>query len=144
MLQVPRLIISVCTVFFAEATAAMTAGAFIGAASIAGQWLGVEAAVNKFDIGSIVYSDSGSSIPHNTERFLGLELHDGSQTYYGWVSVKSEFVGYTGYIRGWAYQTEPGKSIVAGFIPEPSALLLGAPAFAAFCIRRRRGEYAPG
>ena len=27
-------------------------------------------------------------------------------------------------IRGWAYETEPGKPILAGSVPEPSTLLI--------------------
>jgi len=43
-------------------------------------------------------------------------------------------------IRGWAYETESGKPILAGSIPEPTTLLLAWASLGFYMmIRRRRG-----
>jgi hypothetical protein len=45
-------------------------------------------------------------------------------------------------IHGWAYESEPGKPIIAGAIPEPSALLLACAALGSWLVLRR-GKVSP-
>lgn len=103
-------------------TVGLELGAVIGAATTPGVW--VERFPGPFLVGSIVYSSGGSTIPYDTERFFAVELHLDGELHYGWIAVKTLFTGNSGYVRGWAFETDPDTEILAGVIPEPSVVLL--------------------
>lgn len=44
--------------------------------------------------------------------------------HYGWLDIEGVITSPVLRIHGWAYETEPGKGIIAGAIPEPSSLVL--------------------
>ena len=73
-------------------------------------------------------------------RYAGLEFYDlDHEPHYAWLAFRkddSQLSG--GVLEGWAYETIPGKSILAGAIPEPSAGLLTLLGMAVFFARRRR------
>lgn len=64
--------------------------------------------------------------------FIGLEFEANDGTHYGWLDIEGAYFSIEDlnlsetslYIHGWAYETEPGKGIIAGAIPEPSSLCL--------------------
>jgi len=70
--------------------------------------------------------------------FLGLEFEISGQTHYGWIEIES--IQDFGPIRfhRWAYESEPGMSIRAGAVPEPSAGMLLCVTLASCLLRRRR------
>ena len=46
-------------------------------------------------------------------------------------------IDFGGWVDSWAWESEPGKAIVAGAVPEPSAGLLVLPAVGLLARRRR-------
>jgi len=70
--------------------------------------------------------------------FLGLEFEISGQTHYGWIEIES--IQDFGPIRfhRWAYESEPGMSIRAGAVPEPSAGMLLCITLASCLLQRRR------
>lgn len=56
--------------------------------------------------------------------YIGIEFEIDSATHYGWIDVQghSSFPHLTVY--GWAYESTPDMSIIAGAIPEPGTLYL--------------------
>jgi len=70
--------------------------------------------------------------------FLGLEFEISGQTHYGWIEIESiQDFGPVRFHR-WAYESEPGMSIRAGAVPEPSAGMLLCVTLASCLLRRRR------
>ena len=61
--------------------------------------------------------------PNSSDRYLGLRIISGAQTYYGWarlsVFVDKGEASFT--IKDYAYESTPGKSIHAGAIGAPLA-----------------------
>lgn len=123
---------------------ALRAGELIGAIPAVGEWTGLADSWNSADYGaSILYSiyEQGtiSNIPMSEETWLGLEYHLEDGVHYGWVSLRSGLSSTNAvYIYGWAYESEPGKPIIAGMIPEPSSALLLAGAASTLALRRKR------
>lgn len=73
------------------------------------------------------------------EAYLGVEFRIGNETHYGWVQVDTPFLAGGGIIKSFAYESEAGKPIVAGVIPEPSVIFLaGFGMVSAVSIRRRK------
>jgi hypothetical protein len=79
--------------------------------------------------------------------YVGVQFLIGGQTHYGWVEVEVPLLGVNGgFVRSFAYETQPGVPILAGAVPEPSALLLLISGLAVPLCRRwrcpavRRGE----
>ena len=92
--------------------------------------------------------------------YMGLEFKINGQTHYGWIQFEGfghpsvvfpvydeagNIVTYVnipsilgGRINSWAYETEPGKPIIAGAVPEPSQTLLLVAGF--ICLLARRGR----
>ncbi len=70
--------------------------------------------------------------------FVGLEFEAEDGTHYGWLDIEGVITSPVIKVRGWAYETEPGKGIVAGAIPEPSSVGLLALGAGAIWLRRRR------
>jgi PEP-CTERM motif len=94
---------------------------------------------------------SGVQVPFNGPNFIGLggqtrylglqmELNNSGAFNYGWIGVRiTNEADATGEVVGWAYETLPGVSILAGTVPEPSTItsaLLGGAAIAGFVWRR--------
>lgn len=88
----------------------------------------------RYNIGS-----SGSFL--GIRGYLGIEFLIDGQVHYGWMDLDNYQWNQTE-IHGWAYETEPGKSILAGAIPEPSIPLLAVGAAGLLLKRRRAMETA--
>jgi len=100
-------------------------------------WNGLADQINQFDDGgAIIYKCNGrvqpgsppecnSVIPALETRYVGLELEKDGNTHYGWVAINSELsVLQHVNVTAWAYETDPGVSIIAGAVPEPSGSFL--------------------
>lgn len=87
----------------------------------------------------------GSNSLQFADAYIGVEFMAADGIHYGWI----QYVGYShpekglghylpgGFIDSWAWETRPGVPIVAGAIPEPSAVvLLGIMACACLGLRR--------
>ena len=81
----------------------------------------------------------GNSAPFE-QKYLGLRFERGRDIHYAWMAVSGFRGGEPGkevFIHAWAWESEPGKGIRAGAIPEPGAGWL-AMAGGWLCMRRRR------
>jgi len=56
--------------------------------------------------------------------YMGVEFDIEGATHYGWIDLYVAEYGPYGEIYGWAYETDPGVSILAGAVPEPSTIVL--------------------
>jgi hypothetical protein len=82
--------------------------------------------------------DSGTSgFFVGTRGFIGVEFLIEGQVHYGWIDLDN-YTWWQSEIHGWAYESEPGKPILAGAIPEPSATGAAAVAVVSLLLRRRR------
>lgn len=78
------------------------------------------------------------------EGYMGVQFLIEGQVHYGWLEISNDFLPPHGLslqatkILGWAYETEPGKPIVAGAIPEPSGTSIAVLAATGLLLRRRR------
>ncbi len=72
------------------------------------------------------------------EAYLGVEFQIVNNTHYGWVLVDTPFDFGGGYIKSFAYETEPGKAIIAGAVPEPSYSILFVMGILTLLVKRRR------
>lgn len=81
------------------------------------------------------------------DGYIGLEFRLAGEVHYGWVHLDAsgllpdrfgELQGGGGPITGWAWETTPGKGIVAGAIPEPTTACLTFIAGGMVLLRRRR------
>lgn len=95
-----------------------------------------------------------------SDAYIGVEFEAEDGIHYGWI----RFTGFPlmafpilnedgtfsgdylrglnqpgGYIHSWAWETEPGKAIVAGAVPEPGSSILGGIAALGLLAKRRRG-----
>lgn len=87
--------------------------------------------------------DSGTSgFFVGARGYIGIEFRIDGQIHYGWIDL-SNSTWWQSEIHGWAYESEPGKPIIAGAVPEPSAACLAAMALVGgVLLRRRRGRMA--
>lgn len=86
--------------------------------------------------------DSGTSgFFVGTRGYIGVEFLIEEQVHYGWIEL-SNLTWWQSEIHGWAYESEPGKSIIAGAIPEPGAAILVALASCALGFHRGRNRPA--
>ena len=135
---------------------ALERGAKIGPAGIAsaffGSYAGLVAGTNNTRVGNESYYSRGYWAGNLKNRYLGVRFQLKGQTHYGWIrltvttNVKSGRPSLEATITGYAYETIPGKSIIAGatkgpdnteptaslntLVPEPASLgvlALGAP-----------------
>lgn len=86
----------------------------------------------RYNVGS-----SGSFL--GIRGYLGIEFLIDGQVHYGWMDLDNYNWNQTE-IHGWAYETDPGKPILAGSIPEPSAPLLACATLGSCLFIRRRCE----
>jgi hypothetical protein len=83
------------------------------------------------DFATLVSVFEGPSGPVYGGRFagqrayIGVEFGAADGTHYGWIDIYVASGAYAE-VYGWAYETDPGVSIIAGAIPEPSTMLLFA------------------
>ena len=64
---------------------------------------------------SFVYYDTQGHWQHVTNRYLGLAMRIDGQIHYGWARLSTSGVlDFQALLTGYAYETEAGKSIVAG------------------------------
>ena len=80
-----------------------------------------------------------------TTGYIGLQLNNGDDTYYGWAQVTAancnNFSSASLTVHDWAYNNVDGELITAGAVPEPAtAGLLGISALALYGIRRIYGR----
>jgi hypothetical protein len=55
--------------------------------------------------------------------YIGVEFDSGGANHYGWIDIYVASGAYAE-VYGWAYESNPETSIVAGAVPEPSTMLL--------------------
>lgn len=76
--------------------------------------------------------------------YLGVQFLIDGQVHYGWIDVDNDGapplgIPYYGLkIHGWAYETEPGKPIIAGAVPEPGVSLLFGMSLIGLAFHRHR------
>ena len=74
----------------------------------------------------------------NTD-YVGVRFLAGGEVHYGWVEVEVPFDGFPGgYIKRYAWESEPNTPITAGALPEPSRTLLLLFGILPLLHRRRR------
>ena len=98
------------------------AGQSIGETPLPGStWWEDESLFSAWDnIGSI-----GIWVPPNEAGYFGIRFTIDSGSHYGWVYLDNSWgAAGGGDILGWAYETTPYTSILAGAVPEPSTLVL--------------------
>lgn len=67
----------------------------------------------------------GFWIPPDVTGYFGVQFLIGENTHYGWVFLDNSWGALGGGdIYGWAYETTPYTSILAGAVPEPSTFML--------------------
>jgi hypothetical protein len=89
---------------------------------------------------------SGPSPMQFADGYIGVEFAAADGIHYGWIqyvgfSHSEKGIGYPllgGFIDSWAWETQPGVSIVAGAIPEPSAMTLVVVTAISLMQRRRK------
>ena len=86
----------------------------------------------------IVLSTGHTGEFYNHRGFVGLEFEADDGTHYGWLDVEGIQGRPSVQIRGWAYEIEPNKGIVAGAIPEPSSMILFIVGIAGVWTLRKR------
>jgi hypothetical protein len=83
------------------------------------------------------------------DGYLGLEFELADGIHFGWMhfdasanlrNEQGSFIGVGGLIDGWAWETTPGQGIIAGAVPEPSAVLLTALSVAGLFLWRQRSK----
>lgn len=80
---------------------------------------------------------------HNTQfterSTIGIEFEAEDGTHYGYFDVSpAPYIAPRITLHGWAWETQPGVPILAGQVPEPSALLLLGLTATTLLMRRRR------
>lgn len=97
-------------------------------------WSGANLAT-LFKDSSTVYSNFAANIT----GYVGLIYDDGTNIYYGWMSIVRESDSPFLTVTGFGYNSTPGEAAIVGAVPEPStAALLGLGAIAALSAARRR------
>ena len=72
------------------------------------------------------------------EAYIGVQFDSQGTTHFGWILVDTPFDFGGGTIKAFAYETEPGKAIFAGSIPEPSGVILIGTGSILLLARRKR------
>ena len=73
----------------------------------------------------------------NVTGHVGVQFYAADGLHYGWIRVRGGEYN-DGRILDYAYNTEPGQSIAAGAVPEPSTWALLGLGLAALCLLRKR------
>ncbi|MFZ0321451.1 MAG: hypothetical protein WAL56_20170 [Candidatus Sulfotelmatobacter sp.] len=64
---------------------------------------------------SFVYYDTQGHWQHVTNKYLGLAMRIDGQIHYGWARLStSRVLNFQAVLTGYAYETDPGKPVVAG------------------------------
>ena len=71
-------------------------------------------------------------------RYLGVRFERDGALHFGWLAISgyNEVIGEELFIHAWAYESEPGKGLIAGQIPEPCSSLLLVSGVLLLCTRR--------
>jgi len=69
--------------------------------------------------------------------YMGVEFDIAGVMHYGWIDLWVAPDNPYAEIYGWAYETDPGVSIIAGAIPEPATILLLLGGVVAVVVSRR-------
>lgn len=122
----------------------------IGAESAMGSLTSEFWAYNSETPDDLTYFQLASGVPSNIASYGGtffgkraylgmrIELAPG-EFHYGWVDIANTLAKPWNYeIRGWAWESEPNKAILAGAVPEPSGLCLIIIGACGSLLRRRR------
>ncbi len=56
--------------------------------------------------------------------YIGVALDIAGETHYGWIDMYVSDLGPGALVYGWAYESNPNTSIIAGVVPEPSTMIL--------------------
>lgn len=117
-------------------------GFSIGPESASGQWQWFGGIPGEpFGFYSLVYITSGGTGGEFAGRrgYMGVEFQHAGGTHYGWISLYVDAFAPVAVIDSWAWETRAGVPILAGAVPEPSALaLLVGGGVLMVCIRHRR------
>ncbi len=121
------------------AIAALDAGYLIGSNSSDNspeEWFGVEGNYGTLIL-KLSTGQTGEFLKHR--GFVGLEFEAADGTHYGWLDIEGVPNGGSYiWVYGWAYESTPGLSIVAGAVPEPSsAIIFILGAIGAWTLRRK-------
>lgn len=87
------------------------------------------------------YGSGTSGFFVGNRGYIGVEFLIENQIHYGWIDLDN-YSWWQSEIHGWAYESEPGKPIIAGAIPEPSTLLLACATLGSWLVLRR-GRVSP-
>lgn len=101
----------------------------------------------RFSTIGLTFSTGSAGHTRGKDGYLGFEftLEDG--LHYAWLHLDASanaryadgsFFGVGGYIDGWAWETTPGKGIIAGAVPEPSVWMLMISAMGGMVLMRKR------
>lgn len=92
--------------------------------------------------GALAYgSYPNSEFDSATDAYIGFSFPSGPNLFYAWMRVSIDNAAGTFIIHDWAFETEQGKGIHAGQVPEPGTLgLLAAGAAGVSALRRRRKD----
>lgn len=121
------------------------------------RWYNGQPALNSFPdeipnrTTAIGISNSSGSSGHTRGKdgYIGFEFTLADGVHYAWLhfdatdnaqNAEGHIIGVGGFINGWAWETTPGKGIIAGAIPEPSVPLLIVIAMSGCLMRRKRGQ----
>ncbi len=72
-----------------------------------------------------------------TNAYIGIRFQINENIHYGWIQVDNPFDVPGGTLTGFAYETSPGVSIIAGAVPEPSSTILFVIGFTGIWILRK-------
>lgn len=116
----------------------LTNGFEIGQSSGDGQldWFGTNT-----DFSTLIRCLSGTCAGRfkGQHAYMGVEFDIAGGTHYGWIDLYVAEYGPYAEIYGWAYETDPGVSILAGAgIPEPSTIMLLAGGAVVFFFSHRK------
>ncbi len=82
---------------------------------------------------------SGFSTQFRERSVIGIEFEAEDGIHYGYFDISpSRFIETRITLHGWAWETEPGKAILAGQVPESSSWILAGVAAASLLLLRRR------
>jgi hypothetical protein len=90
---------------------ALTRGMPIGSSGKFGGREEAETMAFKREFG--IGSSAGGNFQNVTNRYLGVRFRINGLPYYGWIGFRS-VDNFTAKLGGWAYETQPGKPILAG------------------------------